>query len=362
MEEVKIWAIQDESNVSELARRGVDTELLLEDILVQNPDMLIKGLQLVGRQTPTEGGPLDLLGVDEDGRLVVFELKRGTLTRDAVAQVIDYTSGLDAMGVQGVTQHIEGRSGKPGIEKIENFPEWYEAGGFGDIEGLLPPRMFLVGLGVDNRTERMVNFLAKNSNLDIALLTFHGFNYEGKTLLAKQVKVEGRDRPPDKRPSNEELRESLRERSKEFGIGLLYEEIRKMLSDNWPSSRQYPKKLGFTVTMQPSPGKRRRSYARIDPENEQVRLVFFQRAIDMCRDEFMDAVDLIPCETWPRHRHPIKDKGNTEIQFLLSQDAWNSHRETISKLTRAVYEGLEDSNTEDDVALDSLITTASTHA
>ena len=50
--------------------------------------MLMPGLTLVGRQTPTGSGWLDLLGVDEDGKLVVFELKRGKLTREAVAQAI----------------------------------------------------------------------------------------------------------------------------------------------------------------------------------------------------------------------------------------------------------------------------------
>ena len=82
MDEVKIWAIQDESRAVALESKSqVDTEGLLEETLVANPNLLIPGLRLVGRQTPTEGGPLDLLGVDEDGRLVVFELKRGTLSR-----------------------------------------------------------------------------------------------------------------------------------------------------------------------------------------------------------------------------------------------------------------------------------------
>ena len=81
MDEVKIWAVDDESNVVPLASKGqTDTELLLEETLVSNPGLLLPGLPglrgLVGRQTQagTEGGPLDLLGVDEDGRLVVFEL------------------------------------------------------------------------------------------------------------------------------------------------------------------------------------------------------------------------------------------------------------------------------------------------
>ena len=73
MDEVKIWSVDEESNVEPLPKKGqTDTEQLLEDTLVKNPSMLLPGLKLVGRQMPTEGGPLDLLGVDSDGRLVVF--------------------------------------------------------------------------------------------------------------------------------------------------------------------------------------------------------------------------------------------------------------------------------------------------
>ena len=120
------------------------------------------GLTLVGRQTPTEGGPLDLLGVDSDGRLAVFELKRGALSRDAVAQIIDYASDLDRMELGALAEHISERSGEHGIEKIEDFEEWYNQE-FGDqgLEALKPLRLFLVGLGADDRTERMVTFLAK---------------------------------------------------------------------------------------------------------------------------------------------------------------------------------------------------------
>ena len=39
--------------------------------------MLMPGLQLVGRQLTTANGSLDLLGIDSEGRLVVFELKPG---------------------------------------------------------------------------------------------------------------------------------------------------------------------------------------------------------------------------------------------------------------------------------------------
>ena len=93
-DDIRIWKIDDSSKAAtpvESTNR-METENLLEELLVRNPDMLMPGLTLVGRQTPTESGNLDLLGVDADGRLVVFELKRERLRRDAVAQIIDYCS------------------------------------------------------------------------------------------------------------------------------------------------------------------------------------------------------------------------------------------------------------------------------
>ena len=70
------------------------------------------------------GGPLDLLGVEPDGRLNVFELKRGTLSRDAVAQVIDYSSDLEDMDAESLYRHIAEESGNLGVQPIGDFEEW----------------------------------------------------------------------------------------------------------------------------------------------------------------------------------------------------------------------------------------------
>lgn len=45
-------------------RREVQTELELEETLVANPEMLEPGLRLIGRQTPSASGWLDLMGID----------------------------------------------------------------------------------------------------------------------------------------------------------------------------------------------------------------------------------------------------------------------------------------------------------
>ena len=83
MEDIKIWALDGLTATPLDAASQMESERKLEDTLVNNPDLLLDGLTLVGRQLWTEGGPLDLLGVDKYGRLCVFELKRGTVARDA---------------------------------------------------------------------------------------------------------------------------------------------------------------------------------------------------------------------------------------------------------------------------------------
>ena len=203
MEELKIWTVTADSSgeASELATtHKTETEELLEKTLTENPDMLENGLELVGRQFDTTGGALDLLGVGNDGKLVVFELKRGRLNREAVAQVIDYASGLATMDLDSLHRLIAERSGNLGIQKIDDFAEWYNKNYPDyDPDSLMPPRIVLVGLGVDDTTERMVNYLA-DGGLDVSLLTFHGFKHGSDTLLARHVEVDNAPEPTTQHP------------------------------------------------------------------------------------------------------------------------------------------------------------------
>ena len=152
---LKLWAVRSTACVEPVSPlKQMETELELENILVANPELLEPNLRLVGRQTPASDGWLDLLAVDADGRLVIYELKRGRLGRDAVTQALDYASALDDMGLTELSQHIASRSGIGGIECIDDFESWY-LDNFGDDLSRLLPRMVLVGLGMDEATERM---------------------------------------------------------------------------------------------------------------------------------------------------------------------------------------------------------------
>ena len=331
MDEVKIWSVDGDSNVEPLASKGqTDTEQLLEDTLVKNPDLLIPGLKLVGRQTPTAGGPLDLLGVDEDGRLVVFELKRGTLSRDAVAQIIDYASDLDAMDMDALASHISKHSGKHGISKIDVFQEWYGR----DLESLKPLRLFLVGLGVDDRTESMVRFLAENSEMDISLLTFHGFAYDGNTLLARQVEVEGpsESESTPRRTKKSEKIERWKRRLNDAEVSRIFDAIMIMVQENWPGCRTSDGIHGRQIRLRGS----RAMYARVEPKDGEVWLVFFPRTKALCPNEFSQPVDIIRYITWPENRTALDPIS--EIKFRLNAEEWKTHKDRLSALTSAVYQ------------------------
>ncbi len=351
MDEIKIWTIEDSQASSVQQMNQMDSEKLLEEILVENPELLMPGLTLVGRQTQTEGGPLDLLGIDSDGRLVVFELKRGTLSRDAVAQIIDYTSYLEDMDLDALVNHIFDKSGAHDIDKRDDLREWYTENWEGEsLDSLRPLRMSLVGLGVDDTTERMVNFLAKNG-MDISLLTFYGFEQDGKDLLARQMRVEGDDddsrQAKRTRRSQEEFRELLDSRKRKYGISDLFDTVAKMFRENWPSSLESSNThgLNFRLQKRSNTGRRVRGYyARIDP-NEEVYIVFFPRAIRLCVDEFKLLIKEIPFKTWPPNREAEakKDlhaalKKDLEIQFQLTEADWEIHNERLHRLARAVYD------------------------
>ncbi|MXY87951.1 MAG: DUF91 domain-containing protein [Dehalococcoidia bacterium] len=246
-DELKIWALDEEGDAKAVESvSGMKLEDILEDTLVRRPEMLENGIHLVGRQTPTDGGPSDLLGIDSGGRLVVFELKRGKTTREAVTQCIDYASALSAKEPEELGELIAEHSGTGGIEEVEDFEEWYiDRFADNELSDLLPPRLVLVGVGVDERAERMARFL-RDGGIDISVLTFYGFEHEGETLLARQVEVEQSTsaKPRSQRLSPAEREERAQRLLQEQGLTDLFDSVCEALQRALPSLNPVPAKMG----------------------------------------------------------------------------------------------------------------------
>jgi hypothetical protein len=349
VDEIEIWAIEG-AQVVTIERTQIDLESNLEGWLVAHPSMLQPNLKLIGRQTPVGDGNLDLLGIDGEGRLVVFELKRGTLSRDAVAQVIDYGSALEAMSEIELAALIAESSGKFGIEKIEDFVEWYREGFGGSLDSLRPLRMYLVGLGTEDATRRMVDYLAEHG-VDISLLTFYGFEFSGKTLLAKQVQVAARDEVSPGR-SREELWRSLDSLARDLGVDDLVAAARQLFDASWDEviqgkySNPYPepRKTGITFYLnKPTEAGGYSSSAfssiEIDKGQNSVKVRYYPWAIDLCKERFdqLDAQDM-PYETRTPPNAQVTDRVKEEILFPFhSVSEWEARRDKLAELTRAVY-------------------------
>ena len=316
-----------------------ETERMLEDLLVRSPELLGNDVVLVGRQVSTEGGPLDLLGVDDDGRLVVFELKRGVLTREAIAQVLDYTSDLAGMDANRLARLIEDSSGRGGIEQRTDFLDWY-AREYPGAAGPLarPPRMVIVGLGVDERTRRIANFLAA-SGLDVQLLTFHAFRAAGALLLARQVESEAPPPPlGDVSQGKEENRRALHELANSQGVKDLLEEVAGFITARLPGVYVWPGKTAYSFNLPEQTAEGRptaRSYATLYVDTRRKNLLLLQLPPRSAEAAPAEAASFV--QAHPETRQP----GSTSValEAAISHASWHPMQSALDTFFRAVASG-----------------------
>lgn len=341
MKDIKLWEITIDEK-GEPAVNSVQsvnqakTEDQLEEMLVRYPDLLFDDLKLVGRQTETAGGPLDLLGVDADGSLVIFELKRGTLTREAVSQIIDYASYLSELEPEDLSKHISERSGNSGIAEIADFLSWYQEQFAKNLSTLQKPRMMLVGLGADDRTRRMVSFLA-DSDIDISLITFYGFEKEGKTFLAKQIEVEAKPSPHLTGETKQEKIEKLKERVNNLGISEFYYKAGAFFRDQL-SAYEWPNPGGYSYYLPEiteTGSESNRVYIALyiyDAHPNKVEIRIHPRAIEAASDAFES------------FKQPLADRikmradGGSEI-WIKSSKEWEEVQQYFKELCPAIKSG-----------------------
>ena len=341
MEDIKIWTLDGVQAEPLESIAEMESEKEFEDILASNPNMLLNGLTLVGRQLWTDSGPLDLLGVDSYGRLCVFELKRGVVARDAVAQAIDYASDLDGMDLSELADHISQNLVAGGVDAVKDFRAWYDQKFEMGLDELKPLRLFLVGLGADDTTERMVKFLAGNG-LDISLLTFHGFAHSGKTLLAKQVGVDeyaaserGRI---SRRPSSAQRWVDLYQMANDSGERALFDSAVNMFRETWSKDWRVESPLLSSLRIdlvEAGVQASDRPYVRVEIW-DRLWVSVHQNAFTLCEDAFERALESVEYRLSPSSQEDWKKA--TFIQFPLTADVWKRHKETLTVLAQAVYD------------------------
>lgn len=352
MRRIQLWAIGPGA-VGKPAAQVIEeistseTERLLEDVLVESPDLLVSGISLVGRQIPTQGGPLDLVGIDSDGRAVVFELKRGTLTREAVAQVLDYVSDLAAMEPEDFARLIEKSSGANGIPDIEDFNDWFGRE-FPDAAEFEPARtrMVLIGLGVDDRARRIVDYLA-DKGIDIQLLTFHAFSKGGEVFIARQVETKAPARPPSSAaPTKEDNQRHLRQLAEEMKCWDLLESAARFIDERLPAYK-WPGKSAYSFSLQDRTAGGRpslRAYVTLYVHRKQkgfVSLTLTERAIAAAGEGLTRFRDAVPYAVAPQDK-------TIPFQVDIDSRRWAEVQEHVDELLRQIHHGWETKRSKED--------------
>lgn len=170
---IKTWQISDgalepvETSLAEAGRREAEH---LETWIASEPAILGPDILLIGRQVNTQAGPLDLLGIDRSGNVVVVELKRDQLPREVVAQAIDYASDVATWGIDRLSNICNEYSGRSLTDALsEKFADV-------DLESLSineSQRILLVGFGMGSGLERMVEWLASSYGVSINAIVLH---------------------------------------------------------------------------------------------------------------------------------------------------------------------------------------------
>jgi len=185
---VGVWQV-DKERVARVEPASLSLERELEEWIEREPSLLESGLEIVGRQVHVEGGIIDLLALDLQGRWVIIEIKKGSLSRSTVGQALDYASCIAKMDLQELHGKVNGYLKPVGR-------------GNNKSEGVLRDRIhgeradgkdrevvvYVVGTGQDPSLERVIDFLGGNSQGVVNAVLFDVFEFgSGHRFLVREL-------------------------------------------------------------------------------------------------------------------------------------------------------------------------------
>src|SRR4051812_45573298 len=186
------WTIL-ESKPSQLLSASLGLEKDLEDWIAADPALVDRGFVVLKRQINLgAAGRLDLLCVDQQGRLAIVEIKRGSLVRDTIAQALDYASVVASWSAEMTRSQIGdslAESSHPGVGALLDASD----------DEAREVEVVIVGCGADASVDRMIEFLGSRFGVPIRAVTFEVFTVaNGQRIL---VREEREAEAPGQKPS-----------------------------------------------------------------------------------------------------------------------------------------------------------------
>lgn len=186
--EIKTWQIIDgklNSVSTSMSQNGRKEKEDFEQWIKSNPEILGSDIAIIGEQVRTKSGPLDFLGIDREGNLVIIELKRDKLPREVLAQAIDYAADLSSYEPEQINDICKEFIDLSLEEFLsEKFPET----NFEEVAINQTQRLLLVGFLIEDSLHRMIEWLSEKFNVGINAIVLHYvLTRNGEELLSRTV-------------------------------------------------------------------------------------------------------------------------------------------------------------------------------
>lgn len=168
----------DGAKLTPAKRKPLDLETKIETWVAD--DLTLIGVDgfVIGRQVATDHGKfIDVLAMDEDGNLIIIELKRDRSPRDIVAQVLDYASWVRRLStgdVHALALGLDVSLAKAYRDKFgTSLPQSLNAS----------HQMVVVASEVDEGTKRIIEYLSEEHDVGINAAFFNVFEASGREWL-----------------------------------------------------------------------------------------------------------------------------------------------------------------------------------
>jgi Endonuclease NucS len=247
-EQVRIWEITSDDQLKPIKQTRLDIEARIEEWLKKDISILSTDLLVIGQQVETISGPLDLLCVDSKGDLVVVELKRHKTPRDVTAQALDYASWVKNLTNEQIQEVANNYLKDKGPLK-EAFKLKFGS----DLEALNENhKVVIVASRIDERSERIINYLTDTYGVGINAATFEYFrDDQGRELLARAFLIEPEQAEiktqisPASTHRSQRSREELQTIADQNGVGEIYKVLAAGMEQYFKRSVPKATLLGF---------------------------------------------------------------------------------------------------------------------
>ena len=178
--EVGFWNITGDS-IRKVDYSPMESEKRLEDIISGDISIIDENLFVIGRQIRTSYGKIiDILAIDQDGKISIIELKKNKTPREVVAQALDYASWVQNLSYSEISDVFNEKSEARFEEEFEKKFRNPPPEKINQEHDLL-----IVCSELDSETERIIDYLSDNYNVPINAVFFRFFQDGDEDFLSR---------------------------------------------------------------------------------------------------------------------------------------------------------------------------------